>query len=125
MAVPLLGVGAAVWKWLAAAGAWAVGTATSDGVKETLKWLALKALLYGLITITLPAVLLALLNTILVGAMNLLTTFAGGAAWSPTTVQLTGFGAWLGNITRLPEVFAIIMSGVVFRISTRWIPFLR
>lgn len=84
---------------------------------ETLRFAALKLLLVAIFTTVLPVVL----NQVVYSFVERAIQYANSetANISAVTIQLIGFGGYLGTQLKLPECFSIIMGFVSSRLTLR------
>lgn len=84
----------------------------------TSKWLiagAAKVFVFALFTTVLPTVIITILQKIMKYTLDFASNYAGSPSASSITVDLIGFGGYLGSVTGLPAAFAIIISAIALR----------
>jgi hypothetical protein len=109
--------------------AWLGGAIAQKFAVETLKWLAWKALLLGLLTIVLPIVLMnvfdMILEKVMAAANAKIAEVTAQGLPAPISVQLTGLGGWFASCLKVPQCFALIMGTATYRVALRMVPFVR
>ena len=105
----------AILAWLGAWFARLIGV----GAVRAVVW---KVIFYALFVTVLPAVLYNLLSSLIGEMMTLAGSYSSSA--SPLSVSFTGFLGWLAYHFKIPECFAVILSGLTFRVTMSFIPFL-
>ena len=80
---------------------------------ETIKFIALKALLVALIFTLLP---IAIYNGWLFLQEKILAFLSSSSgSWEGTIVTFTGLGGWIAEQLRFTECFSVLVSGLTFR----------
>lgn len=92
---------------------------------ETAKLIALKAMLLVLAIVVLPLVVENFLVYLISGAYGVMDANVASSGLAPVILQITGMGGWIAEQLRLPESFAVIISGITVRFGINAIPFLR
>lgn len=92
----------------------AIGNVLASSVA---RFVALKTLLIGLFMIVLPYVLHQIIYFFLDRGLNYANQYSGSL--DSATVQLTKFGAWLGDALQVPLCLSIILSAVSIRLSLK------
>lgn len=91
--------------------------------KEGVKALLWRALIYGLFVTILPAVLYKFILSIMAEMLSIINTQADGSGIVALTATFSGLTAWFLQELRFPEVFSILLSAAVFRMTINLIPF--
>jgi len=82
---------------------------------------ALRVILFGLLTLTLPIILWNLFVEISEFALNLLASYFSNIQTPGNIIlsisQLGSFAVWLANQLRLPEAFTMFVSAVSIRLT--------
>jgi len=89
-----------------------------------LRFVAMKAILYLLVTAILPVILYNLFNSILTEIMTVAAAAADSENLEPFVIQFTGFAGWLAVKLKVPEAFSVIISSAIFRMAISFIPFI-
>ena len=103
-----------------------VGYAAKTLTVDTVKFIATRTLIIGVVGTLLPAVLYKLLNAILLELITYAQTQAGSlGSIQGQTVAFSGMGAWVASCLKLPESMAVVMSACALRWVLNAIPFSR
>jgi hypothetical protein len=92
---------------------------------ETLKFLAIKALVYFTIFVAFPLVLYNFFLEFFVDIMNFAVSYIQGSIANPFVFQITGLGAYLAEQIRLVEAFTVYMMYLQVKFLSRFIPFFK
>ena len=113
MALPAVaGLVSAIISWVGVQG-WQV----SRGILSMgLLFVALKALLLGLVTLVLPVVLYTVGSDLMVDALAWGLSKIGAMGISATVVQLTGLAGWLAVKVKVAECVSIVLSSAYIRV---------
>jgi len=79
---------------------------------ETIKMVAIQAILYTLFTLILPVVLYNVFTRIMQEMMELASDEVAAGGMEAVVLQLTGMGGWLAENLQMPAAMALIMSAV-------------
>ncbi len=110
---------------IVAAGLWATlgGFITKLLADGLLRWLAWKAFVITLITITLPIVLKNLITWLYETLMSVAMDHVSTDGISSVAFQFTGFAGYLASHLLIPESIAVILTGLAIRLVLNFIPF--
>lgn len=89
-----------------------------------LKFLAYKALLVTLITITLPAVLKSLMTWMLEGVLSIANGVDGIDSMTVATHSFSGLAGYFASNLMLPECVSIMLTACAIRFALNFIPFI-
>lgn len=89
-----------------------------------LKYVAYKALMITLITVTLPAVLKSLLTWLLEGLISIANGVDGIDSMTVATHSFSGFAGYLASHLMLPECISIMLTACAIRFALNFIPFI-
>jgi len=115
----LFGVGSALTFLVA----WLKGKTLWQSLTLVAFFLALKALLVSLITVSLAVIFHNFVLDFLFEWISSATASLPDGGLSSTIYQLTGLGGWVGSQLRLPECFSVIVSASIMVGVRRFIPF--
>ena len=101
---------------------WVVSTFNKYVSDVSLRWVALKTLVYTFLTVTLPAVLKNLLAW-LFGVMVSQVDQLDWGSMSSVVVELSGLGAWFAVHLRFLDCFAVLVTCLIIRLVLNFIPF--
>jgi hypothetical protein len=89
---------------------------TKQAVIDVAKWVALRALLIGLVTTLVPIAIYQGWSLIASQIMEYVMGLGyEDQIWSGNMIELTGLGAWLGERFQIVLCFQIISSALVYR----------
>jgi hypothetical protein len=108
-----------------AAGLWSAfgGLAAKFLTDSLLKWLAWKALIITLITITLPIVLKNLVTWLFDTLMSFAVSHVSTDGLSAAAFDFSGFSGYLAFHLMIPESIAVILTALAIRFVLNFIPF--
>ncbi|MCM2283357.1 MAG: hypothetical protein NDI81_01150 [Desulfobacula sp.] len=79
------------------------------------KWLAFRGLMIALFTTLIPLAIYAGWKLINEQIFNYVLSHTGSVESFGALVELTGLAAWLGDLLRFQECFAVLASAMLFR----------
>ena len=82
---------------------------------ETVKFIATRALLYGLFTLVLPVVIYNVLTRIMSEMMDYVASQSGSVSTDGYMIQLTGMAGWIANELSLVTCFSMVLSAYALR----------
>ncbi|MBI5557492.1 MAG: hypothetical protein HY885_07630 [Deltaproteobacteria bacterium] len=90
---------------------------------DLLRWLAWKALIITVITVTLPIVLKNVITWLFETVMSIATSQISTNGLTHAAFEFTGFSGYLAYHLMIPESIAIILTGLAIRLVLNFIPF--
>lgn len=110
---------------IVAAGLWsAIGTLAAKFLSDSLvKWLAWKAVIISLITVTLPIVLKNIITWLFDTLMSFAVSHVSTDGLSAAAFDFSGFSGYLAYHLMIPESIAVILTGLAIRFVLNFIPF--
>jgi hypothetical protein len=102
---------------------WFSGLAGRYLVDAGLRFVATKALVYTLLTITFPVVIKNLLCWLVYALNQIVSSSISSGSVTSFTHQLTGLAGWLGEQLLLPTCVSVLLSAIAIRFVLNFIPF--
>jgi len=84
---------------------------------ETLKFIAMRAMMLSLFTVILPVVLYNVANSLLNDYLAYVSSVLPGSGYEGAIIELSGLGAWLAQRLQLVSCVSIFLAGV----NLRWL----
>jgi hypothetical protein len=92
-----------------------IASATAKLSIETLKLIAIKALVLFVVCVVLPIVLYNTMSDLLFDLINYAINYIAGTSISPATIELTGFAGYIGQHIGIQNIVAMYMTAVATR----------
>jgi len=88
---------------------------------DVIKWAAFRLLIIGVIGTLVPLAIYKGWSIISEQILNVVSAQAGAAGLTGTVVQLTGFGAWIGERLQLVQCFQVLSTFLALKFSLGFI----
>lgn len=110
---------------IAAAALWGtIGSVVTKFLGDALlRWLAWKAFIITIITVTLPIVLKNLITWLYDTVMSIAISQISTDGLTTAAFEFTGFSGYLAYHLMIPESIAVILTGLAIRLILNFIPF--
>jgi hypothetical protein len=92
---------------------------------ETIKFLAMRALIMFTVFVALPVVMYNVGVDLIFSLIEAGMDYAGTLDADSLTIQLTGMAGWIAEQIRLPECMSIYMTAISTKFAMGFVPFLR